>query len=519
MIRLQYPIYNIIGSLVLLMLLVSCQQKTKNQPKEENYSYQEARAKMIERNEKKSFDAAIVLTEEEQKLNSFISSYQTYFNTAVSHNKIPFYNQPFHQVQPVIDSSELYKVLKKMPKGGLLHTHSIGMTSIKWLISFAKEIPNCYVFVKKEDDKHLYGTLGIYFKEKSPEGFVLLKDILKQKPDFEKELYGLLTLKRQSLSDSLDYWTAFEERFRRVAQLLNYRPLFKAYYKQAFLELLEDQVTHVEIRMILDHLYDERTGSYPIETMITDIKKVIEEVQEENPNFSANIIYTSFKFLDVKAIDTQIKQAFDLKQKYPDLISGFDLVAEEDRGHTVAYYEKNWKLIDSLQQTLGVQLPLFLHAGESKSSKNQNLIDVSLLNNKRIGHGLNLLLYPEVMEQIKEKNMLIEVSPLSNQILGYVNDLRNHPARVLMANGLQCSINSDDPGVFGYQGLSYDFTMACIAWELDLRAIKKMVFNSIEYSGMPLEKKKKALQQLQSDWDTFIKDQTKLLEITNSNKK
>ena len=88
-----------------------------------------------------------------------------------------------------------------------------------------------------------------------------------------------------------------------------------------------------------------------------------------------------------------------------------------------------------------------------------------------------------------------------------------------MANGLQCSINSDDPGVFGYQGLSYDFTMACIAWELDLRAIKKMVFNSIEYSGMPLEKKKKALQQLQSDWDTFIKDQTKLLETTNSNKK
>jgi len=37
---------------------------------------------------------------------------------------------------------------------------------------------------------------------------------------------------------------------------------------------------------------------------------------------------------------------------------------------------------------------------------------------------------------LKKSDHCVEVSPISNLLLGYVNDLRSHPIRFLMANGL-----------------------------------------------------------------------------------
>ena len=101
---------------------------------------------------------------------------------------------------------------------------------------------------------------------------------------------------------------------------------------------------------------------------------------------------------------------------------------------------------------------------------------------------------------------MIEVSPISNQILGYVSDLRNHPARVLLANNVNISINSDDPGVFGYDGLSYDFWMAFMNWDLTVKDLKKLIFNSIDYSSLNSSEKQKAKIHLEKEWNTFVKN-------------
>ena len=132
------------------------------------------------------------------------------------------------------------------------------------------------------------------------------------------------------------------------------------------------------------------------------------------------------------------------------------------------------------------------------------MLDISLLDNRRIGHGLNLVYFPKTMELIKSQNKLVEVSPISNQVLGYVSDLRNHPARVLLSNGIQCSINSDDPSVYGYEGLSYDFWVAFMYWELDVKALKKLVYNSVNYSSLNKDEQKKALEYLNKQWAGFV---------------
>jgi adenosine deaminase CECR1 len=47
--------------------------------------------------------------------------------------------------------------------------------------------------------------------------------------------------------------------------------------------------------------------------------------------------------------------------------------------------------IKDFEKEYEIEMPLFLHGGESFNSLfNSNLIDALLLNTKRIGHGLNL---------------------------------------------------------------------------------------------------------------------------------
>lgn len=466
--------------------------------------YQQKWASSEKENEAMAFDADIKLSDTEMALDKKIFQVRKQFLIDMEKKKISLYNSSFNEIKPLIESSKLFELLQTMPKGGLLHTHSGGITDVKWIISAARKYQECYVYDQKDNDQFIFGQLAFFEKGKVPNGFVSLDKKLTSTPDFEKELQDLLTLKRDNLCSYTDYWIEFEKRFKRISLLLPYRPFFKEYYLKGFKDLIKDKVQHVEIRYIFDELYDFQHGKYPLKTSITDLKDIVKEIHQSDPQFTLKLIYSSFKFLDNESIGKQLETAFELKKEFPDIISGFDLVADEAAGHNISFFEKSWTKLDELHKKYGVELPLYLHAGESSSILNKNVLDVALLNNKRIGHGLNLIYFPKTMEQIRKQNKLVEVSPISNQILGYVSDLRNHPARVLLSNGIQCSISSDDPSVYGYTGLSYDFWVTQVYWDLDLKALKKLVFNSINYSSMNDSEKKKALTYLNQQWDDFV---------------
>jgi adenosine deaminase CECR1 len=135
-------------------------------------------------------------------------------------------------------------------------------------------------------------------------------------------------------------------------------------------------------------------------------------------------------------------------------------------------------------------LPTFFHAGETHDRDCQNLHDSILLGTKRIGHGFQLFLFPYLQDLVKEKDICIEVCPLSNMVLGYTKDLRTHPVSVMLSKGIQASISSDDPGLFGYEGVTLDYVYAAGAWMLDLRDLKKLSLNGIKYASISEEKKK-----------------------------
>ena len=149
---------------------------------------------------------------------------------------------------------------------------------------------------------------------------------------------------------------------------------------------------------------------------------------------------------------------------------------------------------------LGDKFKLFLHAGESNSRSNTELYDAILLGSQRIGHGWNLALHPKLVEIVKEKKICIECCPVSNKILGYQGDMRLHPTRSLLRQGVPVSINPDDHGFFNSQGVTLDYLIAYLDWGLDLSDMKQLAINSLEHSSVTDDEKKEIRKFFDYKW-------------------
>ena len=100
---------------------------------------------------------------------------------------------------------------------------------------------------------------------------------------------------------------------------------------------------------------------------------------------------------------------------------------------------------------------------------------------------------------------------MSNMILGYTKDLRVHPVNWLMTKGVQFSISSDDPGLFGYEGVTLDYAYAAAAWSLSVRDLKKVSINGIKYSSVTEAQKedlmKNVFEPKWKEWITWLNSQ------------
>jgi adenosine deaminase CECR1 len=218
-----------------------------------------------------------------------------------------------------------------------------------------------------------------------------------------------------------------------------------------------------------------------------------------------------------------------LRQAYPHFILGYDLVNEEDLGHSLLYHLDTFLPLENSLQSGNSQLPLYFHAGETSWMDDlvstsdpsdpvatiENLLDVVLLNTKRIGHGIALVKYPYLQSVVKDRGIAIEVCPVSNQILGYVPDLRNHPAVNFLRSGNAVVLGADDPGTFGYDNFTVDWHQAYMAWGLDLADLKTLAYNSLMYSGLTSDEKTVALDKWKVQWDNFAANVTANVCSTN----
>lgn len=477
-------------------------------PPLDKQSYLEARRALVKQDQAQNIAASMPLSAAEERLDATLRKIQRQELTRFKNEHFFPPARYFFDSKEYMEKDKLFHIFKRMPKGAIHHVHSVALGQVEWVMEEAFRQEHCYVYwgPTQKESRLPKGMIRFFKPSEVPAGFVKASTLKKGIPDFQEQWYDLLTLSSHTDGDSVDIWEEFEHYFGCIYQFVQYKPVYKRYYEAAYRTLLEDGIHHIEARMGMLPLYDlEKPGGYyTVDSSMVYQREILQSLRQEYPNFTLRIIYTNVRFLPNPAIQKDLIKAYQLRNRHPDLIAGYDLVAEEDAGRPTVDMLDVWLSMDSLNQVYGREMPLFLHDGESNWMSNDNLFDAILLQSKRIGHAYNLYRYPVLWEKIKEHEICLEICPLSNQILGYVRDLRNHPAALYLKLGLPISISSDDPATFDYEGVTPDYWSIFYAWELDLRQMKQLCKNGLLYSTLDKEEKERAILQWEKDWEAFV---------------
>ncbi len=87
------------------------------------------------------------------------------------------------------------------------------------------------------------------------------------------------------------------------------------------------------------------------------------------------------------------------------------------------------------------------HAGESAGP--DSVREVLALDPDRIRHGIRAIDDPAVLQEIIVRGIVLDVCVTSNLRTGQVADVPSHPLPELRKAGVLCTVNTDDPAMFG----------------------------------------------------------------------
>jgi aminodeoxyfutalosine deaminase len=102
-------------------------------------------------------------------------------------------------------------------------------------------------------------------------------------------------------------------------------------------------------------------------------------------------------------------------------------------------------------------LAIVPHAGEAAGP--DSIREALGLLPVRIRHGIRAIEDSGVLAELVDRGLVLDVCPTSNLRTGVVPSMDQHPLPALRAAGVPCSINTDDPAMFGTD-LGHEYEVA-----------------------------------------------------------
>lgn len=125
------------------------------------------------------------------------------------------------------------------------------------------------------------------------------------------------------------------------------------------------------------------------------------------------------------------------------------------------------------------------HAGELVGPESV-LGALDTLQARRIAHGVRAIEDPELVARLVAEQICLDVCPTSNLLLSVVPSLDAHPLKRLVEAGVRCTLNGDDPLLFG-PGLLEEYVLAREVLDLTDDQLAFIARCSVQDSGAPAE--------------------------------
>ncbi|KAK4994308.1 hypothetical protein LTR66_005629 [Elasticomyces elasticus] len=475
-----------------------------------------------------------------------------------------------------IDRSRVFNIARHLPKGGHLHLHFNSELPPEVLIAKARDMPAMFVRSTQpmpvadrhqltvperqafDDTEIVFNVLpistshaNIYSADYNPEfrstgctPWMPWSDFIAAFPSevastgtpeawsnaerWVKEKMILTEKDAYSYTQTHNgVWACFNQGTRCFKGLLNYESIFRWYIGAAVDSMIKDGVMYAELRpMLLDKSIPSDDGerrlhhSDQMRIILEEVEKKKAELKAEDRlhlfPFGLKIIYCTPRSIPRNIMERELQDCLRLKQEFPNLICGFDLVGAEDRPNNIGFYADLLIAFAQTCKSLNISIPFMFHAGEtlldtggSNNPQNSNLYDSLLLSAKRIGHGFSLMKHPLLVQKYKEANICIEVCPISNELLHLCRNVKEHPFPQLLAAGIHCTINSDNPSLFrgaidNSSSLSYEFYQVMVgSTTMNLHGWRQLTEWSIEYSCLSATEKAEAYEILGKAWESY----------------
>ncbi len=139
------------------------------------------------------------------------------------------------------------------------------------------------------------------------------------------------------------------------------------------------------------------------------------------------------------------------------------------------------------------------HAGETQGPESirECLADADP---DRIGHGVRSIEDPHLVAELRNSQIHLEVNPSSNVCLGGYPTLGDHPIAKLMDEGLNISINSDDPPFFNTT-LSDEFHRCAETFEFSTDVIYSLAVNAAKNAFLPEAEKRELIARMSAGFN------------------
>ena len=145
-------------------------------------------------------------------------------------------------------------------------------------------------------------------------------------------------------------------------------------------------------------------------------------------------------------------------------------------------------------------LGITAHAGESSGPQGV-VAALDQLGVDRLDHGVRAVEDPALMSRLAAEGIPLNVCVSSNCHNLY-SSYDQHPLPQLLAKGLICTINTDDPAMLDID-LSSELVAVADAYDLSLGDLKQLQLNATRAAFCPLEVKAQLAEQIENEWSAI----------------